>query len=281
MIFWVSKNVQFCYRTFNLIDNDLVCNVSCNSPPRSCHQHAVLFIITLILNFAILINTGNHLASVGLDRFLRVYNTSKSNTGIKDSAPGNRSINIGSKLMCAAYLKNRLNCCLLADNTAKKPKGPKKIKNRGDAEDDDTLKSDVNFDSEEEDEDDDDEGNSSDGEENEEGSAENDEMVIDDDDDDDGDDEDDDSEDDDEDDEDEEKDDDSDGEGDEGNDGSDVGDDSSESNDSGDDSDADRKGPGKGRYSSRKERVAHVAKIAQSKTKATSSNSSGSKKRKL
>lgn len=281
MIFWVSKNVQFCYRTFNLIDNDLVCNVSCNSPPRSCHQHAVLFIITLILNFAILINTGNHLASVGLDRFLRVYNTSKSNTGIKDSAPGNRSINIGSKLMCAAYLKNRLNCCLLADNTAKKPKGPKKIKNRGDAEDDDTLKSDVNFDSEEEDEDedDDDEGNSSDGEENEEGSAENDEMVIDDDDDDDGDD--DDSEDDDEDDEDEEKDDDSDGEGDEGNDGSDVGDDSSESNDSGDDSDADRKGPGKGRYSSRKERVAHVAKIAQSKTKATSSNSSGSKKRKL
>ena len=281
MIFWVSKNVQFCYRTFNLIDNDLVCNVSCNSPPRSCHQHAVLFIITLILNFAILINTGNHLASVGLDRFLRVYNTSKSNTGIKDSAPGNRSINIGSKLMCAAYLKNRLNCCLLADNTAKKPKGPKKIKNRGDAEDDDTLKSDVNFDSEEEDEDDDDEGNSSDGEENEEGCAENDEMVIDDDDDDDGDDEDDDSEDDDEDDEDEEKDDDSDGEGDEGNDGSDVGDDSSESNDSGDDSDADRKGPGKGRYSSRKERVAHVAKIAQSKTKATSSNSSGSKKRKL
>ena len=268
--------------TFNLIDHDLVCNISCNSPPRSCHQHAVIFIIMLILNFAILINTGNHLASVGLDRFLRVYNTSKTNTGIKDLVPGNRSINIGSKLMCAAYLKNRLNCCLLADNTAKKPKGHKKIKNRGDAEDDDTLKSDVNFDSEEEDDDeDDDEGNSSDGEENEAGSAENDEMVIDDDDDDDGDDKDDDSEDDDEDDEDEEKDDDSDGEGDEDNDGSDVGDDSSESNDDGDDSDADRKGPGKGRYSSRKERVAHVAKIAQSKTKATSSNSSGSKKRKL
>ena len=230
-----------------------------------------------MLKFAILFNTGNHLASVGLDRFLRVYNTSKSNTGIKESAPGNRSINIGSKLMCAAYLKNRLNCCLLADNTAKKPKGPTKIKNRGDAEDDDTLKSDVNFDSEEDDDEDDDEGNSSDGEEDEEGSAENDEMVIDDDDDE-GDD---DSEDDDEEDEDEEKDDDSDGEGDEDNDGSDVGDDSSESNDDGDDSDADRKGPGKGRYSSRKERVAHVAKIAQSKTKAISANSNGSKKRKL
>lgn len=233
-----------------------------------------------MFKFSIHINTGNHLASVGLDRFLRVYNTSKSNTGIKDPVPGNRSINIGSKLMCAAYLKNRLNCCLLADNTAKKPKGPKKIKNRGDTEDDDTLISDVNFDSEEEEDDDDedDEGNSSDGEE---GSAENDEMVIDDDDEDDGDDEDDNSEDDDEDDEDEEKDDDSDGEGDGDNDGSDVGDDSSESNDDGDDSDADRKGPGKGRYSSRKERVAHVAKVAQSKIKATSSNSNGSKKRKL
>lgn len=223
----------------------------------------------------ILLYLGNHLASVGLDRFLRVYDTSKTNAGVKDSVIGNRRINIGSKLMCAAYLKNRLNCCLLADNEAKKPKGPRKERNRGEAGDDDTLKSDVNFDSEEEDDDDDEEKNNSDGEENEDGSEENDEMIIDDDDDgEEGDSEDCDEEED-------EEDHESEGEGDEGSSGSDAGDDSSESNDDGDDSDADRKGPGKGRYSSRKERVAHVAKIALNKSKASSSNSIGSKKRKL
>jgi hypothetical protein len=204
-----------------------------------------------------------------------VYDASKTNAGVKDSVTGNRRINIGSKLMCAAYLKNRLNCCLLADNEAKKPKGPRKEKNRGEAGDDDTLKSDVNFDSEEEDDDDDEEENNSDSEENGADSEENDEMIIDDDGDEEeeGNSEDDDEED--------EEDDESEGEGDEGSSGSDAGDDSSGSNDDGDDSDADRKGPGKGRYSSRKERVAHVAKIALSKSKACTSNSNGSKKRKL
>jgi hypothetical protein len=187
--------------------------------------------------------TGNNLASIGLDRFLRVYDSSKTHSGVADAIVGNRKVDVSSKLVCAAYLKNRLNCCLLTDTEVKAPKKSKKMKNRGLLEDDDMLKTDVNFDSDE----DDDEGSDEDDED--EGSGDG--MMVDEDEDDDEDNDDEDDEDDDEEEEDGDDDDD-DGDDDDAN-------NSDESNDDGDDSDADRKGSGKGQFSSRKERVAKAS----------------------
>jgi hypothetical protein len=201
---------------------------------------------------------GNNLASVGLDRFLRVYDTSKTHSGVADAIVGNSKVDVSSKLVCAAYLKNRLNCCLLTDTEVKATKKSKKMKNRGLLEDDDMLKTDVNFDSEE----DDDEGSDEDGED--EGSGDG--MMVDEDDDDDEDNDDDEEEEEDE----EEDDDDDDDEDDDDGDGDDAND-SDESNDDGDDSDADRKGSGKGRFSSRKERVAKMSGKKMSSAKAPSS----------
>jgi hypothetical protein len=188
--------------------------------------------------------TGNNLASIGLDRFLRVYDSSKTHSGVADAIVGNRKVDVSSKLVCAAYLKNRLNCCLLTDTEVKAPKKSKKMKNRGLLEDDDMLKTDVNFDSDE----DDDEGSDEDDEDEDEGSGDG--MMVDEDEDD----EDNDDEDDEDDDEEEEDGDDDDDDGDD-----DDANDSDESNDDGDDSDADRKGSGKGQFSSRKERVAKAS----------------------
>jgi hypothetical protein len=214
----------------------------------------------------VIIFIGNHLASVGLDRFLRVYDTSKTHTGEKDSTSGNNKINCSSKMVCAAYLKNRLNCCLLADIEVKKSK-VKATKNRGVVGDDDTLRSNPNFDSDAEDEED---SEDNDDENDDDG----DEMNVDEEDDEedgDGD------EDDEDEDNSEEDGSDEDGEGDDDDD-ADADDqvDSDGVNDSGDDSDVDRKGVGKGQYSSRRERVAAVAKSTNAKTKAKT-NPSNSK----
>ena len=208
-----------------------------------------------MINFA-----GNHLASVGLDRFLRVYDTSKTHTGEKDSTSGNNKINCSSKMVCAAYLKNRLNCCLLADIEVKKSK-VKAVKDRGVVGDDDTLRSNPNFDSDAEDDEDDVKSDDN-------GNDDDEEMNVDEDEDDgeeESDDEDDDEED--------EEASDGDEEGADDEDADDQ-DDSDGVDDSGDDSDVDRKGVGKGQYSSRRERVAAVTKATNSKAKAKANTSS-------
>ena len=113
------------------------------------------------------------MGTVGLDRFLRVYDTSKTHSSQIDSISGNSKTDCSSKLICSAYLKNRLNCCIMADSEFKIPK-VRKEKKRGDIGDNDTVNKNVNFDSDEDDEDDEDNENndddSGDGDEGLEGS---------------------------------------------------------------------------------------------------------------
>ena len=203
------------------------------------------------------------MATVGLDRFLRVYDTSKTHSTKIDSISGNSKIDCSSKLICSAYLKNRLNCCILADSESKLPK-TKRAKKQGELGDDDILNKNVNFDSDSGDDDKDDESNddsreSDSGEENFDGDSNEDE---------------------------ENGDDSNDGEDDEDDEVEAHEDDDSESSCDESDEELDKKdkkwkGQGENEFSSRKQRVAAVARTEKNKQKINVSQDPRNKKRKI
>ena len=213
--------------------------------------------------------TGNRIATVGLDRFLRVYDTSKTHGSKIDSVCGNSKIDCSSKLICSAYLKNRLNCCILADSESNLPK-TKKVRKQGALGDDDKLDKNVNFDSDEDNEDESDDNRDHE-------SSDGDSVEVEDNDDDEEEEEDDDQE---EDDDEEEEEDDDIQEEVEAHENDNSEDDSQESDEEADEIDKKRKGKGQSEYSSRKQRVAAVARSAKTARKKNDAQYSKNKKRK-
>ena len=212
------------------------------------------------------------MATVGLDRFLRVYDTSKTHSTKIDSMSGNNKIDCSSKLICSAYLKNRLNCCILADSESKLPK-IKRSRKQGEVGDDDILNKNVNFDSDDDDDDDDEKDESNDDcresgsdEENFDGDSNEEEEDGDDSN--------------------EENDDDDDNDDEEEDEVEAHKDDESDSNSDESDEELDKKekkwkGQGDNEFSSRKQRVAAVARSDKSKQKINDSQKSRNKKRKI